>query len=68
MKWIDVWAAGVEIQTLCIQHGLIGSIFEIGKLLSSPAVHFFSPSKKVRTVGSWVGERLQSYVAYLGMY
>ena len=26
MKWFYVWAAGVEIQTLCIQHGLSGSM------------------------------------------
>lgn len=32
-KWFDIWAAGVEINTLCIKYGLVGKVENIGKHL-----------------------------------
>ena len=29
-KWWDIWAAGVDIFTTCIQHGLSGSVSGLG--------------------------------------
>lgn len=34
-SWINIWAAGVEINTLCVQHGMTGVVQQIGKLCSS---------------------------------
>ena len=32
--WFDIWAAGIEIQTLCVEHGFNGTVSGLGKLIS----------------------------------
>ena len=34
--WFDIWAAGVEIHTLGVQHGLSGMVHYLGDLLQTP--------------------------------
>ena len=36
-RWFDIWAAGVVIQTTCIQHGLNGIVSYLGEQ-SSPVL------------------------------
>ena len=30
-KWFDIWAAGVAINTMCVQHGFTGIVKQLGK-------------------------------------
>ena len=30
-KWFDIWAAGVAVNTMCIQHGFTGIAVGLGK-------------------------------------
>ena len=32
--WFDIWAAGVAINTVCVQHGLAGRVTDLGMFLS----------------------------------
>ena len=29
--WFAIWAAGVEIETMCVQHGFNGTVSHLGK-------------------------------------
>ena len=35
-SWFDIWAAGIEVYTLCAQHGLSGSLGYLGEHYSQP--------------------------------
>ena len=32
-SWFDIWAAGVAVNTMCVQHGFTGTSLWLGKFL-----------------------------------
>lgn len=49
-KWFDIWAAAVEIHTLCVLHGYNGTVENVGKFIKSLAYdRCFFQFKKQRT-------------------
>lgn len=57
-SWYDIWAAGVEIQTICIAHGLNGTILYIGKYASLVASSLRDNPDEEYTRGSkFINER-----------
>ena len=48
-RWFDIWAAAVEIKTMCVDHGTSGTMSYIGKLwsLTTQTIHNFYSAIKV---------------------
>ena len=44
-RWVDLWEAGIALNTMCIQHGMTGTAYQLGESLgavnweSHPYVH-----------------------------